>query len=91
MREYEKAPVSVGEDAWEGRSAQRERRFALADGKSFRLDFAGADEPGDTVMALRVCGKVFKVSRCDCVQLVFLVITLVFMFVVLFGAAFGLL
>lgn len=90
MRDFEKTPEDLPDDAWEGRSGRRERRFALEDGQTFRLEFAGADEPGDTVMAVRLCGRVFKLSRCDFVQLIFLLISLVFMFVVLFGAAFNL-
>lgn len=90
MREYEQASAEAADDSWEQRSPRRDQRFALADGRRFKLDFSGADEPGDTVLAVRICGRVLKASRCDFVQLIFLIITLVFIFTIIFGAALSL-
>lgn len=59
-------------------AANREARMQLEEGELFKLNFSGADEPDDTVLLLRICGKVLRLSRCEFFQLIFLILTVIF-------------
>lgn len=63
--------------------AEREARLNLEAGELFRVNFRDADEPDSTVLVFRICGKVTRLSRCEFIQLIFLLLTLVFIAVML--------
>jgi hypothetical protein len=65
--------------------AEREARLNLEPGQNFKVNFSDAEEPDSTVMVFRICGKVTRLSRCECIQLVFLLLTLVFVVTMLTG------
>lgn len=89
MKKCEKISGSSVDNDWEKKVDGEDDRFDLKDGKLFKLDFSTADEPGDTVLAFRVCGKVVKLSRCDFIQLIFLIITIIFILFVILASIFN--
>lgn len=65
--------------------AKREANMQLADAQSFKVNFSGAEEPDDTVMVMRICGKVLRLSRCEFFQLIYLILTVFFVAFMLMG------
>lgn len=65
--------------------ADREAQLNLEAGQNFKVNFRGADEPDSTVLVFRICGKVTRLSRCEFIQLIFLLLTLVFVVTMLTG------
>ena len=64
------------------------RRLELRPGQWFLLNYGGAHEPDDDVLLVRLCGRVFRFSKCESIQLVFLIFTILLMSFVIFGSIF---
>jgi hypothetical protein len=58
--------------------AEREARLNLEMGERLKISFQGADEPESTVLVFKLCGKVTRLSRCEFIQLICLLLTLCF-------------
>ncbi len=67
---------------------QNRRRLELPPGRWFFLNYNGADEPDDEVLLISIAGRIFRFTRCESVQLIFLILCVALMLFTICGAIF---
>lgn len=82
--EAEDQQLGTGRRARSAYPRQNYQETILRSNQRFKLN-CNCEEPDDVVLAFRIFGRVFRVQRCECIQLIFLIMLLGFIAFVLIG------
>jgi hypothetical protein len=72
------------------RGEQTRDRLPLSPGQLLHWNFSGRGEPDDSVLVVRCCRKKLYFTRCDFIQLMFLLLCVVLMVLLILGLYLGL-